>query len=174
MNGHRANCGCDSARGGLTLIEVVFSTMLVGVVLVGAMDLLGAVIRGRTSTADAAKAENLAHQLMTEILNTDYKDDTLPLFGTEVGELVGNRSGYDDVDDYHSLSQLPPLGLDGSPLVNSTGWQWEVTVEWVTPANPAVTSLTDQGLKRITVTVKHDGQVITRLVGLRSDKYIGP
>jgi hypothetical protein len=56
-------------------------------------------------------------------------------------------------------------------VVNSTGWQREVTVEWVNPANPALTSLTDLGLKRITVTVKHDGQVVTRLVALRSDKY---
>jgi hypothetical protein len=56
-------------------------------------------------------------------------------------------------------------------VVNSTGWQREVTVEYVDPANPANTSLTDQGLKRITVAVKHNGDVITRLVGLRSDKY---
>jgi type II secretory pathway pseudopilin PulG len=158
-------------RRGLSLVEVVFATMLVGVVLVGAMDLLGSVIRGRTSTADAAQAEQLAQQLMVEILNTAYQDDTLPLFGPELDETLGLRSTYDDVDDYHNWSPPSLLGLDDNPVVNSTGWQREVTVEWVNPANPALTSLTDLGLKRITVTVKHDGQVVTRLVALRSDKY---
>jgi hypothetical protein len=148
--------------------------MLVGVVLVGAMDLLGNVIRGRTSTADVARAEQFARQLMVEILNADYKDDTLPLFGTEVDELIGVRSGYDDVDDFHNWSPLSPIGLDGNPLVNSTGWQREVKVENVDPANPggpALSNLNDQGVKRITVTVKHDGQEVTWLVALRSDKY---
>ncbi len=161
----------DLSRRGLTLVEVVFATLLVGAVLVGATDLLGSVIRGRTSTADAARAEQLAHQLMAEILNLDYKDDTLPLFGPEVDEILGLRSTYDDVDDYHNWFPLSALDLDGSPVVNSTGWRREVTVEWVNPADPALTSLTDQGVKRITVTVKRNGQVVTRLVGLRSDKY---
>jgi len=161
-------------RRGLTLVEVVFATMLVGVVLVGAMDLLGSVIRGRTSTVDAARAEQLAQQLMTEILNTAYQDETTPLFvGPEPDEWMGAgvRSSYDDVDDYQNW--IPPMlvGLDGDEVVNSTGWQWDATVEWVDPANPALTSLTDQGLKRITVAIKYDGQVVTQLVALRSNKY---
>ena len=61
-------------RRGLSLIEVIISTMLVGVVLVGAMDCLGAVIRGHMNTSNAGRGPLLAGQLMTEILSQSYEE----------------------------------------------------------------------------------------------------
>lgn len=174
MNSHRTQLELSRPRRGMTFVEVTFSTMMVGIVLVGAMDLLGAVVRGRTSTVSSARAEQIAHQLMAEILTEAYQDSTSPVFGLEADEPVGVRSGYDDVDDYHNLAPLTLLGLDGVLLPNTTGWRTQVTVEYVVPTNPAVTSLTDQGVKRITVAVTKNGQVLTRLVALRTNKYTVP
>ncbi len=163
-------------RRGLSLAEVVVSTMLVGLVLVGAMKCLGGVIRGRMSTSDSARGEQLAQQLLTEILNTDYEDaGGSPVFGPEPGETTGNnRSDYDDVDDFHNWTAAPPEDRDGNVVVNASGWQRDVTVELVDPADPATVSGTDEGLKRITITVQQNGQVVSTLVALRSNKYTVP
>ncbi len=163
----------QNRRRGLSLIEVVISTLLVGLVLVGAMKCLGGVIRGRVSTSDSARAELLAQQLLTEIMNDAYIDEGgSPLFGPE--ESTVNRSAFDDVDDYHLWSANPPEDRNGTALPNLTGWQRDVAVEWVDLANPANTSLTDQSLIRITVTVSRNGTTMATFVSLRSDKYTSP
>ncbi len=159
-------------RQGLSLIEVVVSTLLVGIMLIGAMNCLGAVIRGRMEISHEARAPQLAQQLMAEILNTEYQDTgPLPLFGLEVGELGINRLDFDDVDDFNGWSKSPPQHRDGTPVANSSGWSREVTVQWVDPNNPSSPSGSDQGLKRITVTVRRNGIVVAQIFALRSSKY---
>lgn len=167
-----------SPRNGLSLIEVVVSSMLVGLILVGALRCVGAVVRGRTITADEARARALAQQLMTEILNDDYVDGgLLPLFGPELGEPLvsfGPRSGFNDVDDYHLWSASPPENRSGTALPNLTGWQREVSVKWVSASNPANISVSDSGVKRITVKVRRNGTLLATLVALRSKEYTIP
>jgi prepilin-type N-terminal cleavage/methylation domain-containing protein len=160
-----------ACRRGFSLAEVVVSTLLVGIVLVAAMNSLGATIRGRTSTGDAARAAQFAQQLMSEIIAKSYIDGgILPLMGPELGESTANRTAFDDVDDYHNWTASPLQDADGNVLPNSTGWRHSVTVEYVNPANPANTTLLDNGLKRITITITRGTVTMTRLVGLRSDK----
>jgi hypothetical protein len=156
------------------LIEVVISTLLVGLVVTGALHSVGAVVRGRMHAGDAGKAEHLAAQLMAEILPKAYRDpDGLALFGLELGENPSVRTQWDDVDDYHLLSSSPPKDANGTPLLESSGWERSVVVEWVNPQNPALPSLTGQGVKRITVTVKRDGTVLAKHSALRSIDYPG-
>ena len=146
--------------------------MLVGTVLIGAMNCLGAVIRGRMGISYQARGPQLAQQLMTEIINTKYKDEgPSPVFGLENGESGVNRLDFDDVDDFNGWSQNPPQHRDGSAVFNSSGWQRDVTVEWVDPGNPTGPSGSDQDLKRITVTVRHNGSVVAQFFALRSSKY---
>lgn len=160
-----------SLRRGVALIEVILSTMLISVVLLGAMDLLGAVTRGRVSTAESIRGQLLAQQLMTEILSKAYKDtDLLAILGLDLGELLGNRGSYDDVDDYHGYSESPLASRTGATLANTTGWRRTVTVEYVTPGNPANTTASDAGVKRVTVQVLYNGRTVSKLVALRSNK----
>ena len=95
---------CERRRG-FSLVEVVVSSLLVGLVLVGAMDCLGAVIRGRMSTSDSGRGEQFAQELMTEILSQNYQEpvDT-PTFGRESSESGGSRPDWDDVDGFRSRS----------------------------------------------------------------------
>ena len=157
------------------MVEVAVSSLLVGLVLVGAMNCLGAVIRGHMSTGNSGRGEQLAQELMIEILSQSYEEpaDT-PLFGRESSESGGSRSDWDDVDDYDGWSASPPEYRDENLIFNASGWQRDVTVELIDPADPATVSGTDQGLKRITITIQYNGQVVTRLVALRSDKYTIP
>ncbi len=153
------------------------STLLVGVVLVGAMNLLGAVVRGRTKAADLARGQQLAQQLMTEILNTAYAEDGSEIGADEILDaqsvVIGQeaRSEYDDVDDFHGWDETPLFTRSGSLVPNTSGWRRRVAVAWVDPADPQIVVGSDEGVKRITITVQRSGQTVASLACLRSDGY---
>ncbi|MCM2374806.1 hypothetical protein [Aporhodopirellula aestuarii] len=135
------------------------------------MRCLAAVIRGRTGISYQARGPQLAQQLMTEILNTDYKDQgPSPVFGLESGESEVNRLDFDDVDDFNGWTKSPPQHRNGNPVANSTDWQRDVTVQWVDPSDPSTPSGSDQDLKRITVTVRYNGSVVMQLFALCGSK----
>lgn len=171
VNSHMHTGRAASRRAGLSLLEVVMSTLMVGIVLVGAMNLLGAAVKGRTTTADQARAEQLAQRLMTEVLSNGYEEPDVVLLGIDAGETSLGRWFFDDVDDYDGLNVSPLENRVGQALTNTTGWRQTVEVDFVTVANPAVTTNTDEGLKRITVTIYRGAAVAARLVALRSDRY---
>jgi Tfp pilus assembly protein PilV len=165
-------CARRISRRGLSLIEVVTSTLLVALVLLGAMDMLGAVTRGRVSTSEQIRGDMLAQHLMTEILSKAYVDSSSsPLFGPESGEAIGSRYYFDDVDDYHLWTSAPPRYRDGTAMPNTSGWEHSVAVDYVTIANPSLPTLVDTGIKRITVTIERNNRTVARLVALRTDKY---
>lgn len=161
-------------RRGLNLVEVVISTMLVSITLIGAMQCVGAAFRSRGGTGDSISADQLADQMLSEILEQEYEEpDATPLFGPESPEVSSSRAAWDDVDDYQNWTANPPQDRSGAVLPNLTGWQRDVLVELVDPNNPAVVVGSDQGVKRITVTVLRNGQSVATRVGLRSDRLTG-
>lgn len=155
----------------MSLVEVTISTLIIGLLLLAAMKSSGQMLRSRAATSDPLRGELLARELLTEILNVAYKDVTSPVFGPEFGEVNGNRSLFDDVDDWNGWRASPPRQKDGTVISSFTGWQRDVTVQLVNVTNPATPSNTDQGVKRITVTVRKNGMVVAQEVSLRSDKY---
>ena len=161
-------------RRGISLIEVSISTLLVGFVLVASMRSLGHVVRSRGTTSVDSRALALAEQLVSEILNLEYEDDTSPVFGPETGESGPDRSAFDDVDDYHGWTSTPPQDQSGTAVPNSTNWQREVTVQFVDPNDPVSVSGTDEEVKRITVTVRLNGAIVAVSSALRSDEYSVP
>lgn len=161
-----------ATRCGLSITEVIASTMLVSLVLIGALNCVAGITRGRMSTADGVKAGHLAAQLTAEILNQSYSDpNETSVFGVEGTENASSRATFDDVDDYHGWTASPPRDDKNAEMSGLQGWQREVTITWVTAAAPATTAGTDQGLKKITVTVRKDGTILAQQVSIRSDKY---
>lgn len=162
-----------SPRRGISLVEVTISTLIVGLMMVSALKSFGHITTGRNESADEVRAKQLCRQMLAEVLATDYEEpvDT-PLFGRETGEAPASRTNWDDVDDFHGLSNSPPSDIADWALAGfSADWRREVTVDFVTPADPSVVSGSDQGLKRITVTVRKNGTIVAEIVALRSDKY---
>ena len=90
------------------------------------------------------------------------------LFGREAGEPATPRTAWDDVDDYDGLSESPPKTKDGVALPGATGWTWAVTVKFALAAAPGTDSLTETGLKRMTVTVTDTRGRKTILTALRA------
>jgi type II secretory pathway pseudopilin PulG len=159
-------------RGGLSLIEVVAATMIVGLMTVAALNSLGAATASSQSIRNRALALGLADELMAEIQLKSYKDPNgTPVFGLETGEAASPRSAYDDVDDYHGWNQTPPKYSDGSPMLDRDDWRHKVTIDFVQPTSPtlATPGNTDQGAKRIKVTIEHLGQVLAEQVAVRTD-----
>jgi prepilin-type N-terminal cleavage/methylation domain-containing protein len=155
---------------GLSLIEVVVSTLIVGVMLVVALNTLGAVFRSQRSNAARLTGPGLAHELMGEILSLPYEDPEEPgeQIGLDSGESGSDRADFDDVDDYADWNGQKPENKDGVEHPGYDNWEVDVRVNWVQVNVVTTTLSSESGLKLITVTVTDpDGQV-TRIHALRS------
>ncbi len=163
--------GYSSSRTAFSLIESTVSVLLVGILMIAALQALGASKRRESSSVDSVLAQQLADALMTEILLQAYQEpDSLQtgVFGPETGESTGNRSLFDDVDDYADWTSDPPTDRSGSAVPGFSGWTQSVNVQWADSDSlaPSVASLT--GLKKITVTVTKNGKQTASLVSYRS------
>jgi type II secretory pathway pseudopilin PulG len=159
-------------RRGLTLFEVVASTMIVGMMAVAALNALGAASKSANSIGNRAVALGLADGLMSDVVRTAYSDpNQTPVFGRESGEAATPRSGFDDVDDFDGWNQSPPQYRDGTVVPDRTNWRERVQVSYVQPANPtqATPSNADQGVKRIKVTIECNGKVLAEQYAVRTN-----
>ena len=156
-------------RRGFSLVEIVVSILIVGVLMVAALSTVGATLRRQSDTADRVRAQQLASDLMQEILRQAYQDPSgTPVFGPEAGESTGTRLRFDDVDDYAGWTESPPADKSGAPYAGFSGWTRNVNVQWADPVTLAATAATNTGLKLITVTVVRQGRTLTTLIGYRS------
>lgn len=165
---HRTSSGCRTSRA-FSLAETAMCVLLVGGVLVVALNTVGDATVGRQKTGNHGRGQLLAQDLMTEILCKAYEepDETLA-FGPEASEGSGSRVDFDDVDDYHGRDESPPQEKDGSTKAGLTGWRRTVTVEFVTATSVNTASVSDEGVKRITVDVTFNGVPMASLVAIRT------
>ena len=162
-------------RAGLSLLEVIISSLLVGVVLVSSMGSLGAAFRAASATKDRGRAILLADGLMAEILQTRYRDPgASPVFGPESGETGATRAAFDDVDDYDDWTETPPQTRSGTVLTAFNGWTRSVVVQNVDSSNlqTVLADSADSGVKRITVTVSRGSVTECRLVALQTTAWL--
>ena len=155
-------------RRATTLVEVAVSTLFVGILMAAALQ----AVRNSSSTqykaSERATAEFLGDALLAEIVAQPYEEPTgAVLFGRESGESGSSRAAWDDVDDYTGWTDSPPKKKDNTTIPDLTGWQRSVTVQWVTLANTTIVSGTETGLKRIVVSVSHNGSAIWNRAALR-------
>ncbi|MFO7904458.1 MAG: hypothetical protein ACQESR_23680 [Planctomycetota bacterium] len=148
-------------------MEVIFSTFLVGVMLLATMRAVGGVFRTRLVAEQRLKGESLARRMMVEIGRHPYEDpDNTPTFGPESGE-GPTRCDFDDVDDYAGWSASPPETPDGTPIPNCTGWTRAVEIQRVSVQSLEPMSQ-ETGLKRMQVTVTGPGGEQFELRALRA------
>jgi type II secretory pathway pseudopilin PulG len=156
-------------RTGLSLAEVVVSTLLIGILLTAALASVGAAARNTAYTAESSSAILLARQLMDEIVVLPYEDPTpTPEFGLETDEPNTNatRTQLDDIDDYKNWNDSPPRARNGTLLTAYSGWQRTVDVKLIdVDSHSAVNedSQGDEGLRLITVSVVSPSGEVTTL-----------
>ena len=156
-------------RRGFTLIEAMISMVIVAVVILAAVRAAGASARAQYQAAQRAKAQFLATGLIAEVLQASFEEPRGgTFFGRDAGEVAGSKANYNDVDDYHGWTESPPQDRAGAPISTFAGWERAVAVEWVNPDNLAQTSAFDTGAKRVTISVRYNGSLVTTHVGVRT------
>ncbi len=177
MRTHRRNRG-------FSLVEVV---IVIVVLAIAVPSLLLRIWQGTRASANGeftTIGNHLAEDLMEEIMekrwdeNTAAGGGTIPNgsktapanFGTAEGE---TRATFDDVDDYHGLSETPPNDATNTAMTGYNDFTRTVAVVYVDTSdlNTAVVSTPRPDYKRIAVTVSwtaHDGGSV-QLVTLRSN-----
>jgi len=166
----RWNRRADNIFRGLTLIEVVVATMIVGLMTVAALNALGAATRSSESIGNRAVALGLANELMAEILQAAYSDPTgATSIGPDGAESAGPRSAFNDVDDYDGWNQSPPQYRDGTVMPDRNDWRHRVAVIRVVPNDPTQTSGSDQGAKLIRVTIEYRDDVLAEQLAVRTN-----
>jgi len=173
-----ARCGTSRTRCARTflLIESVISTLVIGVMLVAALSAVGIVRKGEAQNVERRRGLLLAQMLMSEILQQAYVDPSAGPggFGIAADEVTGNRSRFDDVDDYYNWDATPPQNKDGSAIPWATGYEQIASVNWVDPNNLASTSGSETYVKRIVVATKYQGRTVATLTAYRTVSWFDP
>lgn len=104
-----------------TLIEVLVAIALLGTVTSAIVLALAVTLQEGEEVVAREIAMGLARDLMDEILSARYCEPGTsaysPVLGPSPAELAtGNRSLFDDIDDYHNLVDEPPKDKWGQPL----------------------------------------------------------
>ena len=165
----------SNAVPAFSLVEAVVSIAIVSVMLVAALNTVGATRTGQYKIAERSQGLLLAQELLAEILQHGYTDpedgvDSLKLPGEKVGD--GSRILWKDVDDFDGWSASPPKRTDGTEMSDLQEWERSVEVVWVDPWNLSQTVGENRGVKRITVTVTHNGKPVASLFAFRTNKWI--
>ena len=165
------NRSCKSyTRRGVGVTEIMIATVIVGMMIVAALDAIGMVARTQRINSDRLTGPGLARDLLAEIMALPYTDPQNPggAIGVDAGESSGTRATFDDLDDYHGWSSANAVARDGSSRTGYTGWAHAVTVTWAERVSATAWPHYDTNLKRITVTVTSPAGVVTQLVALRA------
>lgn len=170
---------------GFTLVEAVMSMLIVSVMLVAALRAVSASTMVQFKVMDRARGEALASAMVDEILQRSYSSSEVAqlqpvevvsgLLGIVGGVLGGGiavpanaRTTFDDVDDYNGYSDSPPVDRDGALVPGCSAYRRQVAVAQVSLTDFAQTSGTDQGVKRITVTITRNGSAVAKLVAVKT------
>lgn len=158
------------ASAGMTIIEVAVSLVITAVMLVAALNTIGASRDRQVRAERRAVGSALADDLLSQVCEYAYEDpDALVrLFGREVSELLAGKSGLNDIDDFNNWEEDPPLDQSGSPLAGLSGWTRTVSVAWVNSSAPTTTSVTETGAKRITVIARFKKVPMATRVAIRT------
>ena len=166
----RMGTAARRSRHGISLVEVVAATLLVGIVLVGALQTVDSVVRSRRVNSERLDGPALAEQLATEVLAAYYTDPEEPggSIGLDTDESGLTRADFDDVDDFAGWTATPPEYSDGTPISGYEDWTRAVSIDHADPTTGAVV-LSETGVKRIHVEVTAPDGTVTDLYCLRSE-----
>jgi len=173
------HCSVSSVfrRRAITLVEAIMSIVLVGGLVLMALNTVGSAAVAQARTGDSGRGQLLALALMSEIMKTSYADPESPgkVFGPEADEITATRKYFDDVDDYQDWKESPLVDSAGTAIPDlPSDWARTVNVQYANTSNLKISAVTDTGIKRIIVTVFHRGQTVANLVALRTGDAVGP
>ncbi len=154
------------SRQGLSLVETLISSTLVGVVIAVSLATSASVLRSGRSNQDLVLAQQLAHSMIDEILAVDE------VIAIAAPDPLPGRSGFTAVDHYDGWMATPPTDREGRPLAGFSGWSRYVKVLSVKQDDLGRRPKNDEGVRRVDVIVEHNG-VTVAATAVRSDAWNG-
>ena len=158
----------QKSHHGSSMIEVVIATFLTGVVIVGALNVMGGAIKTRTASVAYVNGPMLANELLAEVSGKPYEDPEVPggSIGLESGE-ASTRITFDDLDDYNGWAESPPQDIAGAAMTDYGGWTRVVAVVRARRDTGGTWPLNDTGLKKVKVSVTAPDGNLTERFGYR-------
>jgi len=168
------------SRRAFTLVEAIMASLVVALILAGALHAVGASGGDQVRAAHRVSAGFLGQSLLDEACAKKYNAAAgggglsvlivglvggLEEIGGELGggqviDSGSDRTHLTSVDDYNGLIDSPPHDPDGSKIAGFGGWSREVKVQTVSSTDGWTLSGSDVGAKRVTVTVKKGSAVV--------------
>ena len=145
------------SRRGFTLIDAAMVTVIIGVGVVGMLELLAAGTMSNTKGTELTTAINLANNVREISLGLQFVDPEQPTTWSTKETTVG---GYDDVKDLDGCTFSPPLDVRKLPITAYVNWKQKVRVDTVDPNNVKLALGTKDPREvtaRVTVTIEHAG-----------------
>lgn len=159
-------------RHGFSIVEAAVAVLLTGVTLAATFAIMAPIAHTRQVGTTRIRGSMLAEDLLAEILAQAYEGpgEGRGSFGLTTAEsATGDRSLFNDVDDYAGWAAMPPQRKDGTPMVGLDKWSRTVDVEWIDTAGAV--SGSDTRIKRITVTVQHNSTLVATAVAVRTGAW---
>lgn len=157
---------------GFSQIEVAASTALLSVLMVATMASIAASRNRATAEMNRLQGQLLATELLTEILSLpacDPQSGPPATLGRESGETNGDiRTNWDDVDDYHNLSESPPKDRSGTDISGFSSWTRTTVIERLKSNDWTQTNLTYASAYRINVSLSCNSQLITTVTAYKN------
>jgi hypothetical protein len=148
-------------RRGISMMEVVISTALLGLVVAAGLNAAGQSARAAYVTEDVATAAWLADSLLAEMLDAPAFDEKDVKQGPEDGE--DRRDKFDNVNDYHGWTGKPPVTIDGDPMAGVGDFTRRAAVWGVDPADPGKpTTMGDDALVLIVIVGRGSSTLVER------------
>jgi hypothetical protein len=115
-------------------METALATIIVGVGVMGVMQLLAKGTQANSSSADQTIGVNLVRNLREFSLKLGYNDPNTPTnWGLDAGETVNNPAGWNDLNDMDGQTFSPPIDSRAQQLSNLPNWSQSVVVHSVDP-----------------------------------------
>jgi len=157
-----------SKQFGFTLIEVLISTLLIGLAIGALLAANGSSTRINSAGVDMTTAEFLLEQIreLTAVLPPIDPDTGTATFGPEEPNLVD----YDDVDDFNSVTPLcPPIDAARVSLPALSAFSQQISVENVSNTNFSQTVADHSSpFIRVTVSVRQNGDEVCNASWIRA------
>ena len=126
---------------GVSLVELILAIVIVSIALGALMQNWSEQIRHSSDPLLQRKSLKLAQLYGDEILSKRF-DESTPLGGGSTNTIScpasdgrdtgeSTRDDFDDVDDYHSLSDSPPKDSNGNTLSNYSAYQVDVSISCI-------------------------------------------
>ncbi len=159
----RQPCLTKPRQQGATLVELVMTIVIIGIAIAGVVGAFSLITGRSADPLNQTRAVALAQLYMDEILARSYDESSkvgggkvdatdfdCAFLGAESAETT--RDDYDDVDDYHAITNAIPEDGGGNPLPGYDNFRISITVSCAGD-DISEMSLANSDAKRIDITI---------------------